>query len=99
MVPHPRTLRKAREQVKQMVISEVSPRRIMSYLHRWALWWVRTTKDWQYQELLVWFLESCWEATPAAYAAELLQRELMKSHNYLSLSAHLGFGTSSLASA
>jgi hypothetical protein len=38
IVPHPRTLRKAREQVKYMVIDEVSPRRIRNYLQRWAAW-------------------------------------------------------------
>ncbi|OGT57324.1 MAG: hypothetical protein A3F43_05260 [Gammaproteobacteria bacterium RIFCSPHIGHO2_12_FULL_42_10] len=37
IVPHARTLRKAREQVKLMVIDGVSPRRISSYLHRWAI--------------------------------------------------------------
>jgi len=34
IVPHARTLRKAREQVKWMVRDGVSPRRIISYLHR-----------------------------------------------------------------
>lgn len=34
MVPHPRTIRKAREQVKQMVIDGMSSQRIRSYLHR-----------------------------------------------------------------
>ena len=64
IVPHPRTLRKAREQVKQMVIDGVSPHRIRSYLHRWAMWWVRTTQSWQYQELIEWFLNVCWDFTP-----------------------------------
>lgn len=48
VVPHPRTLRKAREQVKHMVIDEVSPRRIRNYLHRRAAWWVKTSDAWQY---------------------------------------------------
>ena len=38
IVPHPRTLRKARENVKAMVNSGVSPCRIRSYLHRWSTW-------------------------------------------------------------
>ena len=71
IVPHARTLRKAREQVKQMVIDEVSPRRIRRYLHHWTTWWVRTTKTWQYQELLEWFLQVCWDFKPATYAAGL----------------------------
>ena len=35
IVPHPMTLRKAREQVKQMVIDGLSARRIRSYPHRY----------------------------------------------------------------
>ena len=73
IVPHARTLRKAREQVKQMVIDGLSARRIRSYLHRWAMWWVRTTESWQYHELLEWFLNVCWDSNPAVYAAALLQ--------------------------
>ena len=80
IVPHPRTLRKAREQVKQMVIDGLSARRIRSYLHRWALWWVRTSQSWQYQELLGWFLEVCWDIGPAAYAAGLLQQAIKRAY-------------------
>ena len=50
IVPHPRTLRKARENVKAMVNSGVSPWRIRSYLHRWSTWWVGTAQSWQHQE-------------------------------------------------
>ncbi len=75
IVPHPRTLRKAREQVKQMVIDGVSPRRISSYLYRWSTWWVRTSEHWDYQELLGWFINACWEPNPAAdFAAGLLHQ-------------------------
>jgi len=35
IVPHPRTVRKAREQVKKMVICGLYAQRIRSYLHRW----------------------------------------------------------------
>lgn len=38
IVPHSRTLRKAREQVKYMVFDGVSPRRIRNYLHQWVTW-------------------------------------------------------------
>lgn len=82
IVPHPRTLRKAREQVKQMVIDGVSPQRIRSYLHRWSMWWVRSSQSWQYQELLEWFLNVCWDFSPAAYAAGLLHHAIKKSKNY-----------------
>lgn len=73
VVPHPRTLRKAREQVKHMVIDEVSPRRIRNYLHRWAAWWVKTSDAWQYQELLQWFIDVCWNTQVTAYAHSVSQ--------------------------
>jgi hypothetical protein len=78
IVPHPRTLRKAREQVKQMVNDGVSPRRIRNYLHYWAFWWVRTSQSWDYQRVLEWFLNECWDFMPAAYAAGLLQHAIIK---------------------
>lgn len=75
IVPHPRTLRKAREQVNQMVVTGLSARRISSYLHRWSSWWVGTSEHWTYQELLWWFFNSCWESNPAAdFAAGLLHK-------------------------
>ena len=81
IVPHPRTLRKAREQVKQMVIDGLSARRIRRYLYRWAMWWVRTTESWQYTELLEWFLNVCWDFTPAVYATGLLQTAINDSQD------------------
>ncbi len=74
IVPHSRTLRKAREQVKLMVIDGVSPRRISSYLHRWATWWVRTSESWLYQDLMRWFLNVCWDTSTAAIARALYQQ-------------------------
>jgi hypothetical protein len=71
-VPHQRTLRKAREQVKQMVTHEVSPRQIRLYLHRWCSWWVRTVESWQYRELLQMFIDVCWDAKVSSIAASLL---------------------------
>ena len=59
-----------------MVIDGLSARRIISYLRRWAMWWVRTSESWQYQELLEWFLNVCWDCSPAAIAAGLLQRAI-----------------------
>jgi hypothetical protein len=35
---------------------------------------------WQYQELISWFVESCWDINPAAHAAGLLQRYFNKLH-------------------
>lgn len=55
-IPHPRRLRKVREQVKTMLNSLVSPRKIRGYLHRWVLWRVSASQRWEYQELLEWFV-------------------------------------------
>lgn len=63
IVPHPRTLRKAREQVRVMVLDGLSAQRIRSYLHRWVAWWATTSNTWQYQELLQWFMDVCWHET------------------------------------
>ncbi len=78
IAPHPRTLRKARTQVKIMVEDGVSPRKIKDYLQRWVMWWVRTTENWHYHELLEWFLNVCWDFEPTAYAAGLLIHEQFK---------------------
>ena len=78
IVPHPRTLRKAREQIKCMVIDGASPRQIRNYLHRWVTWWVNASETWQYSELINGFIALCWDASVAVYAADLLQRHLIK---------------------
>ena len=66
-------VRKAREQVKQMVIDGVSHRRMKSYLRRWCAWWVRTSQSWHDQELWAWFLKVCWDPSVACIATELFQ--------------------------
>ncbi len=78
IVPHPRTLRKAREQVKHMVIDGTSSRRIRHYLHRWVAWWVNTSETWQYQELLQWFIDVCWPVHVFDYATGLYQLHINK---------------------
>lgn len=78
MIPHARTLRKARKQVQQMVTIGLSTKRIRRYLHQFLLWWGKTSETWQYQELIGWFVQSCWDLMPAAYAAGLLQRYITK---------------------
>ena len=62
-----------------MVKSEVSPRRIRGYLHRWSTWWVGTAQSWQYHEPLEWFLHVCWDLTPARYAIGLLHQFTTKA--------------------
>jgi hypothetical protein len=73
MTPHPRTLRKARMQVQQMVIDGLSAKRIRRYLHHFLLWWVITIDSWTYKKLVIWFIETCRDICPAAYAAGLLR--------------------------
>jgi hypothetical protein len=80
IVPHPRTLRKAREQIKQMVNDGFLSKRIRSYLNRWVAWWVTTSNTWHYQEILQWFIEVCWHETAGYYAAGLCQLHFNKSH-------------------
>ncbi len=71
IVPHPRTLRKARDQVMWMIKDGLSATKIKRYLHLWTVWWVNTSETWQYTELLDWFIRSCWNIAPAAFAAGL----------------------------
>lgn len=51
MVPHLRTLRKARESVKSMVADGVSRPKIRRYLIRWLCWWVNSSGIWKHAEL------------------------------------------------
>lgn len=87
IVPHPRTLRKARENVKQMVNTGVSLRIIRRYLHNFVIWWVNATKIWRYEEILSSFIETCWEINPAAIAAGLLQKRVTILHTCPALMA------------
>src|SRR3990167_4625608 len=68
IVPHARTLRKAREQVKWMVADGVSRPKIKRYLIRWLCWWVRTSNTWKHKDLSCQFIASCWTPTAAENA-------------------------------
>jgi hypothetical protein len=80
MIPHARTLRKAREQVKSMVTDGASPRHIRKYLARWIQWWNQTVDDWSKTKLIQWFCRACFDITLAAYAAGILLRQIRESH-------------------
>ena len=80
IVAHARTLRKAREQVKLMVITGFSARQIKRYLHQWIRWWVRTSESWRYQDVILWFLQVCRDTTVANYATDLLQQHRIKNY-------------------
>lgn len=97
IVPHARTLRKAREQVKHMVIDAVSPRRIRNYLCRWVSWWVTTTKTWNDLELLHWFCEVCFDKCTHDYAMGLLYRYITKSHSLSAYGLHASAGLAGVA--
>jgi hypothetical protein len=73
MHPHPRTLRKAREQIKWMVHDGFSTQTIRRYLHRFALWWANTSDTWTYEALLAAFASSCWDKQLAIVAYDLLR--------------------------
>ena len=78
IVPHPRTLRKARENVKQMVADGVSRQRIKNYLSSWVNWWVRTSETWSYLELLNWYREACHDERGSSLAAGLIYSYKLK---------------------
>jgi hypothetical protein len=80
MVPHARTLRKAREQIKWMVIDGASPRRIKNYLHLWARWWANTSDTWHYLEILQQFIDVCWDQTVTTFATVLAHIYFNKLH-------------------
>ena len=65
-----------------MVLTGFSTRRIRSYLHHFVLWWVNTTKIWNYEEIIKWFYDACFDMTPAAHAAGLMLRRIRESHSW-----------------
>ena len=73
IVPHPRTIRKAREQVKVMVKDGVSLRKISRYLYRFVTWWVTTSIIWTHEEMLDSFIRSCWDPAMARMAYGFLR--------------------------
>lgn len=79
IVPHARTLRKAREQVQVMVKDGFSARRILLYLHRWCMGWARTITSWLYHDVLLWFLEVCWDEHTSYYALRLLHQHTKRA--------------------
>ena len=73
IMPHPRTLRKARENVKHMVADSVSRKKIRSYLFRWLCWWATTSSIWERRTLLKWFTQSCRDTATSKIAKEVDQ--------------------------
>ncbi len=75
IIPHARTLRKAREQVKMMVVDGASLCQIKNYLSRWVYWWVKTSSCWNYNELVNRYIDSCWDPIAQNMAMEFFQQE------------------------
>ena len=59
--PHPRTLRKAREQIKVLVNDEASPSRIRTYWLCFLRWWTNTCPSWSVESFVSEFFERCWD--------------------------------------
>lgn len=74
MIPHARTLRKAREQVKMMVVDDVSLPEIKNYLSRWGYWWMKTAVIWNYDELAQRYIQSCWNTAAANIGVSVFQQ-------------------------
>lgn len=70
---HPRTLRNAREQVKNMVAHGFSNQQIKHYLSQWAIWWAKTVEHWAYEAVLTRYIETCWDERLVRPATLLLQ--------------------------
>jgi hypothetical protein len=74
-----------------MVEDGFSTPKIRIYLRLWALWWVRSSETWNYEDLLESFIEVCWDLKIAALAIGLLQKHINKSyigHSTVSVSHH-----------
>lgn len=67
-VPHGRTLRRSREQVRAMVADGVSLPKIKLYLSLWASWWHYATTTWSKETILTAWEALCWDKTLAGYA-------------------------------
>jgi len=55
-------------------------RRIKSYLHRWTLWWTKTSDCWSYEALLTWFIDATWDEQTSMPAKQLLIERFNKLH-------------------
>lgn len=62
-----------------MVEDGFSTVKIRRYLYQWAMWWARTSEVWELKELIEWFIESCWDIVPAAYAAGTMKHHVIES--------------------
>ena len=76
MMLHPRTLRKAREQVNCLMTDGFSARYIKNYLIRWTRWWCGASTLWQQQKVLQQFFEACWDIQISAVAMTLMSAKI-----------------------
>lgn len=71
-LPHSRTVRRAREQVRSMVAAGVSHQKIRTYLCLWASWWHTAAPTWKKAQLLEAFLALCWDKRLVHYVQGVL---------------------------
>ena len=91
IIPHARTLRNAREQVKLMVIDRFYAAQIKRYLNAWLTWWVRTSQSWHYQTVLAQFIHHCRDRYIAGIAMALLLTKDREIGTPVGLAAGLDF--------
>ncbi|MDI1351911.1 MAG: reverse transcriptase/maturase family protein [bacterium] len=85
MVPHPRTLRKARQNLISMVNDGVSLLNIKKYLRCWAQWWgVQAGGMWAHHELYCAFLTVWRDKTVAALAYGFIPSGIYDANYFLS---------------
>lgn len=70
-VPHGRTLRRSREQVKLMVEDGVSHQKIRRYLSLWASWWQYADISWSKKNILEAWQHTCRDNSLLFYTREL----------------------------
>lgn len=62
-VPHGRTLRRAREQLKAIVHDGASHQKIRTYLSLWASWWHCAETTWTKETILEAWASLCWDGS------------------------------------
>ncbi len=51
-------------------------RKLFASIHRkkyLATWWVKSSQRWQYEEIMRWFIQACWDSAAKDIAATILR--------------------------
>lgn len=92
LVPHPRTLRKARENMKWMVADGLSATKIRNYFSRWTRWWARTVISWNLKDLINLFISMCWDNAINHIASNTFAHYLTELNSWPLSCADAGLG-------